>query len=78
MRIAVISVSFAETLFSGGSKEGGPRRTPTPHGLKCFQFHTVFRKIWQNPMLVPLLRGILDLPLLFIRVLDIVELPVSN
>ena len=44
-----------------------PRRAPLRP--KISQFHTVFRKIWQNHMmappgrLAPLLRGILDLPL---------------
>ena len=47
---------------------GGP-----PYGPKFSQFHAVFRKIWQNHMLAPpppqgwrpLLRGILDPPLLW-------------
>ena len=37
---------------------------PTPHGPKFSQFHAVFRKFWQNHMLAPLLREILDPPLL--------------
>ena len=53
-----------------------PARDPPPYGPKFSQFHAVFRKNWQNCMLVPLppegwrplLRGILDPPLETINV----------
>ena len=32
---------------------GAPSGTPPAHGPKFSQFHAVFRKIWQNHMLVP-------------------------
>ena len=38
--------------YSGGSKGGAPGACP-PYGPKFSQFHTVFRKIWQNRMLAP-------------------------
>ena len=51
-------------LYSGGFRGGAP------YSPKCSQFHAVFRKIWQNHILVPppgglapLLWGILDPPL---------------
>ena len=57
-------------MSSGGSK-GGARDARFPRGSKCFQFHAVFGKIWQNRMLAPpreswrpLLGEILDPPLM--------------
>ena len=54
-------------VYSGGFKGAHP-----PYGPKFSQIHAVFRKIWQNHMLVPppqgwlpLLRGILDPPLVY-------------
>ena len=63
---------FILVMFSGGFR-GGTRRPP--YGPKFSQFHAVFRKMWQNHMLAPplegwhpLLREILDPPLMFIDV----------
>ena len=51
-----------------GARDLGAR---PPYGPKFSQFHAVFHKIWQNHMLAPplegwrpLLRGILDQPLI--------------
>ena len=62
---------FPVTVYSGGSK-GGAGDTRPPWGSKFFQFHAVFGKIRQIPMLAlplgswsPLLREILDPPLVY-------------
>ena len=57
---------------SSGRSKGGSSWHMPPHGLKYSHFHAFFRKIWLNSMLAPplpegrcpLLRGILEPPLL--------------
>ena len=60
-------------VISGGSGGEAPPAHDPPYGPKFSRFHVVFWKIWQNHMLTPpkgwhpLLRGILDPPLVIER-----------